>query len=153
MADTLQPPGATVTFRSVQPAGRLMALPWMNTLPPRSETGSPLSVTRTLMTAEASALAPEPPAVALPRLICICTSSSPCGAWWVRLFAGWAMVRLRSPGSARPPAAGAYASRRSGCADRSRIGRFAGVDAEGDDTGGREADNGVLEPLSEGLSA
>ena len=80
-----------------------MALVWFPALAPRSATGSPLSVTRTLMSAEAETLAPEPPAVALPRLICICTSNSRCGARYV--------FRLLWIGHGSPPHVGPRAAR------------------------------------------
>src|SRR5215469_107269 len=42
---------------------------------------------------------------------------------------------------------------RSGRADRARVGRIARVDAERDDARGPDADDGVFEPLSEGLAS
>src|SRR5260370_29011553 len=43
--------------------------------------------------------------------------------------------------------------RGSGSGDRARGGRLARIDAEGEDSSGLDADDGVLEPLAEGLAS
>src|SRR6267143_344286 len=77
VTETPQPPGRTLKPSvSVQPAGRLIALVWLPELTPKSVTGAPSSVTNTLIIAEAATFAPESPAFALLRFICIWTSNS-----------------------------------------------------------------------------
>src|SRR5580704_127020 len=51
------------------------------------------------------------------------------------------------------PGAAVRSCPRSGSGDRTRGGRLAGVDAEGDDASGLDADDGVLEPFAEGLAS
>src|SRR5918995_223745 len=96
---TPHPPGRTLNpSRRVQPVGRAVALVWSPALAPRSSTGSPSSVTRTLIKAEAATFAPESPAAALLRLILSCTSSSRCDA--PGFFFPLAMVSSPSPNAA-----------------------------------------------------
>src|SRR6266550_2755840 len=58
-----------------------------------------------------------------------------------------------TPADASASRAPAVSPARSGRADRSCVGPFAGVDAHGDDARGLDADDGVLEPLPERLAS